>query len=205
MNEFTPTRTNLDRAKHFLVFAHSSHALLDRKRKVLIQEMMDRVAQAQEEALQLQKQLEEVYAVIIHANIVYGSLAVEELSRTVEPMEDIEVLSTSVMGVSLPRLITPEYELHASYGMYRGGVSLDFAMKKMKELRRLLFEFAELETAISRLVYEIKRTAKRVNSIEKIQIPRYEGIVKQIDDALAEKDREDLFRLKIVKKKLKKV
>lgn len=203
MNEFTPTRTNLDRAKHFLVFAHNSHALLDRKRKVLIQEMMERVQKAQAAAEQLQSKLEEVYKIIVHANIVYGSLAVEELSRTVDPLEDVEVLSTSVMGVSLPKLIVPEYELDASYGMYRGGVSLDFAMEKMVELRHLLFEFTEMETAISRLAYEIKRTAKRVNSIEKIQIPRYEEIVKTIEDALAEKDREDLFRLKIVKKKLK--
>lgn len=202
MNEFTPTKTNLDRAKHFLVFAHSSHALLDRKRKVLIQEMMERVDRAQEMAQALQTKLEEVYQLIIHANIVYGSLAVEELARTVDPLENIEQLSTSVMGVSLPRLLVEDYQLQASYGMYRGGVSLDYAMEKMVELRRLLFQFAEMETAISRLAFEIDRTAKRVNSIEKIQIPRYEEVVKTIEDALEEKDREDLFRLKIVKKKL---
>lgn len=202
MNEFTPTKTNLDRAKHFLVFAHSSHALLDRKRKVLIQEMMERVDRAQEMAQALQTKLEEVYQLIIHANIVYGSLAVEELARTVDPLENIEQLSTSVMGVSLPRLLVEDYQLQASYGMYRGGVSLDYAMEKMIELRRLLFQFAEMETAISRLAFEIDRTAKRVNSIEKIQIPRYEEVVKTIEDALEEKDREDLFRLKIVKKKL---
>lgn len=202
MNEFTPTKTNLDRAKHFLVFAHSSHALLDRKRKVLIQEMMERVSRAQDMARELQARLDEVYQLIIHANIVYGSLAVEELARTVDPLENIEQLSTSVMGVSLPRLLVEDYQLQASYGMYRGGVSLDYAMEKMVELRRLLFQFAEMETAISRLAFEIDRTAKRVNSIEKIQIPRYEEVVKTIEDALEEKDREDLFRLKIVKKKL---
>ncbi|HHT20181.1 MAG TPA: V-type ATP synthase subunit D [Tissierellia bacterium] len=203
MTDFTPTKTNLDRAKHFLVFAHSSHALLDRKRKVLIQEMMERVSRAQDMARELQARLDEVYQLIIHANIVYGSLAVEELARTVDPLETIEQLSSSVMGVSLPRLLVEDYQLEASYGMYRGGVSLDHAMEKMVGLRRLLFQFAEMETAISRLAYEIDRTAKRVNSIEKIQIPRYEALVKTIEEALEEKDREDLFRLKIVKKKLK--
>ena len=203
MTDFTPTKTNLDRAKHFLVFAHSSHALLDRKRKVLIQEMMERVSRAQDMARELQARLDEVYQLIIHANIVYGSLAVEELARTVDPLETIEQLSSSVMGVSLPRLLVEDYQLEASYGMYRGGVSLDHAMDKMVGLRRLLFQFAEMETAISRLAYEIDRTAKRVNSIEKIQIPRYEALVKTIEEALEEKDREDLFRLKIVKKKLK--
>lgn len=202
MTEFTPTRTNLDKAKHFLVFAHNSHSLLDRKRKVLIQEMMERVSNAQTVAENLQAKLDEVYAIIRHANIVYGSYEVEELSHTIDPLDEIEMLATSVMGVSLPKLMVPDYQLQASYGMYRGGVSLDFAMEKMVELRQLLFQFVEMETAISRLAYEIKRTAKRVNSIEKIQIPRYEAVVKTIEDALAEKDREDLFRLKIVKKKL---
>ena len=203
MNAFTPTKTNLDRAKHFLEFADSSHALLDRKRKVLIQEMMSRVARAQEMAQELQELLAEVYQLVVHANIIYGSLAVEELARTVHPLEQIELLQTSVMGVSLPRLMVDDYKVQASYGMYRGGVSLDFAMEKMVRLRRLLFQFAEMETAISRLAFEINRTAKRVNSVEKIQIPRYQAIVKRIEDALEEKDREDLFRLKIVKKKLK--
>jgi V/A-type H+-transporting ATPase subunit D len=202
MDVFTPSKTNLDRAKRFLGFARSSQTLLDRKRKVLIQEMMDRVEQAQEKADQLQAVLEEVYHLIIHANIIYGSLAVDELARTVEPMGEIEVLNTSVMGVRLPRLLVKEYQLKVSYGMYRGGVSLDYAMEKMVYLRRLLFQFAEMESAISRLAYEIDRTAKRVNSIEKLQIPRYEAIVKQIEDTMEEKDREDLFRLKIVKKKL---
>lgn len=203
MNEFTPTKTNLDKAKHFLVFAHSSHSLLDRKRKVLVQEMMQRVGRAQEMAEELEELLNEVYQLIIHANIVYGSMVIEELSQTVKPLEKVEVLSTSVMGVSLPRLLVDEYKLEASYGIYRGGVSLDYAMEKMVKLRRLLFQFTEMETAISRLAFEIKRTAKRVNSIEKIQIPRYETVVRQIEDALEEKDREDSFRLKIVKKKLK--
>jgi V/A-type H+-transporting ATPase subunit D len=48
---------------------------------------------------------------------------------------------------------------------------------------------------------EVKRTQKRANALQNIQIPKYRGIVKAITDVLEEKEREDFFRLKVVKKK----
>lgn len=202
MNEFTPTRTNLDKAKRYLSFARSSHSLLDRKRKVLVQELMERIALAKENAEKLQESLKKAYDTVIYSNILYGSEQVDELAKTVEPLEGIDILQTSIMGVSLPRVQVDAFDVELSFGIYRSGASLDQALKDLVQVRKLLFDFVEEESAITRLTYEIKRTAKRVNSIEKIQIPRFEEIVRTIEDALAEKEREDLFRLKIVKKKL---
>ncbi|HBG75909.1 MAG TPA: V-type ATP synthase subunit D, partial [Clostridiales bacterium] len=39
------------------------------------------------------------------------------------------------------------------------------------------------------------------NALQNIQIPGYQALVKSIQDALEEKEREDFFRLKMVKKK----
>lgn len=202
MNEFTPTRTNLDKAKRYLSFARSSHSLLDRKRKVLVQELMERISLAKENAIKLEESLKKAYDRVIYSNILYGSDQVDELAKTVKPLEKFEILQTSIMGVSLPKVSIEPLDVELSFGIYRSGASLDQALKDLVEVRELLFTFVEEESAISRLAYEIKRTAKRVNSIEKIQIPRFEEIVRTIEDALAEKEREDLFRLKIVKKKL---
>jgi V/A-type H+-transporting ATPase subunit D len=62
-------------------------------------------------------------------------------------------------------------------------------------------ELAEVENSVYKLAVEIKKTQKRANALENIQIPKYQDIVKYIQDALEEKDREDFFRLKVVKKK----
>lgn len=50
---------------------------------------------------------------------------------------------------------------------------------------------------------EIKKTQKRANALDKIQIPKFKGVVKNIENVLEEKEREDFFRLKKVKKKTK--
>jgi V/A-type H+-transporting ATPase subunit D len=49
---------------------------------------------------------------------------------------------------------------------------------------------------------EIKRTQKRANALQNIQIPKYEALVKMISEVLEEKEREDFFRLKVLKRKM---
>ena len=64
-----------------------------------------------------------------------------------------------------------------------------------------MYELAEIENAVYMISLEIKKTVKRANALEKIQIPRYEEAVKYISEVLEEKEREDFFRLKKVKSK----
>ena len=70
---------------------------------------------------------------------------------------------------------------------------------KFLEIKYLIYELAEIENAVYKIAMEIKKTGKRANALDKIQIPRYEEAVKYIQDVLEEKEREDFFRLKKVK------
>lgn len=76
---------------------------------------------------------------------------------------------------------------------------MDIAAKKFLEIKYLIYELAEIENAVFKIAMEIKKTGKRANALDKIQIPRYEEAVKYIQDVLEEKEREDFFRLKKVK------
>jgi len=60
---------------------------------------------------------------------------------------------------------------------------------------------AEIEDSVYKLAREIKRTQKRTNALKNIQIPKYEALVKSISEELEEKEREDFFRLKVLKRK----
>jgi V/A-type H+-transporting ATPase subunit D len=72
---------------------------------------------------------------------------------------------------------------------------------KMSEVQRILYHLAEVENTVFRLAVEIKKTSKRANALDKIQIPKYEDLTKWIEDSLEEKEREDFFRLKRLKGK----
>ncbi|MDO4793342.1 MAG: V-type ATP synthase subunit D, partial [Filifactor alocis] len=78
---------------------------------------------------------------------------------------------------------------------------VDIAVMKFKDLRYLIYELAEIENAVFKISMEIKKTAKRANALQKIQIPKYEEAVKYIQEVIEEKEREDFFRLKKIKGK----
>ena len=50
-----------------------------------------------------------------------------------------------------------------------------------------------------RLAEAIRKTQKRANALGNVQIPQMESTVKFIDEALAEKEREEFSRLKVIK------
>ncbi len=53
-----------------------------------------------------------------------------------------------------------------------------------------------------RLAYNIKKTQKRANALQNITIPNYEVLVKTIENALEEKEREEFTRLKVIKSRV---
>ena len=54
---------------------------------------------------------------------------------------------------------------------------------------------------LKRLGKEIKQTTRKVNSLEKFAIPQLYFQIKFIQEALEEREREDIFRLKRLKKR----
>lgn len=196
-----PTKANLLKSKSMLAFSIRGFNLLDKKRNVLIREMMGLVGQANALQAEIQATYKEAYDALMVANITIGKNHVEEISISVPKSENYDVLLQSVMGVEIPRIKHLPLELSPAFGLFRTNSSLDIALEKFTKLRELLYRLAEMETSVYKLAMEIKKTQKRTNALERIQIPKYKEIVKSIQETLEEKEREDFARLKKLKKK----
>ncbi|MBN2898192.1 MAG: V-type ATP synthase subunit D [Clostridia bacterium] len=201
--QLAPTKANLIKSKTMLQFSRKGYDLLDKKRNVLIREMMGLVQRANEIQNSIQSNFEAAFEALKFANITLGFNTVEELAISVPDMENFQVLNHSVMGVEVPEVRFEETPLHVTYGFYRTNAALDEAVEKFRKVRFLTYELAEIENAVYKLAMEIKKTQKRANALEKIQIPKYVQIVKTIEETLEEKEREDFFRLKKIKDKTK--
>ena len=200
--QFTPTKSNLIKAKENLKFSVSGYALLDKKRTVLIREAMELMDRAAEIQKRVQSEFVEAYETLRIANVTLGVNKVQDVALSISKDEDMDILHRSVMGVELPEVVYKRnHKTEPSYGFYRTNVALDKAVQKMADLRYLIYELAEIENAMYMLSLEIKKTTKRANALDKIQIPRYKEAVKYITEVLEEKEREDFFRLKKVKHK----
>jgi len=94
-------------------------------------------------------------------------------------------------------------EIKPSYGFFNTNTSLDEARLKFNEVKYKLYELAEIENSIFKLAREIEKTSKRTNALQHILIPRYREQVKYIEEVLEEKEREDFFKIKKMKKRNK--
>ena len=183
-----PTKSNLIKAKSSLVLSKKGYELLDKKRNVLIKEMMEFVDKARNMHNDIYRVIEEAYEALQKANITLGVKSVEDMSYSVPNDEYFDVLLKSVMGVDIPTVKYKEEKIRPTYGFYNTNSAIDEARQKFKEVRYKVYELAEVENSIFKLAKEIEKTQKRTNALQHIQIPKYKEQVKYIQDALEEKE-----------------
>ncbi len=199
LNKVVPTKANLMKMKSSLEFARKGHELLDKKHTVLIQEMLKLNSKAAKIQVDIENDFLKSFQSFKEATLTMGSGNIEELAYSMKLEPEYNILFHSVMGVEIPDIKYEKEELSLEYSFYKTTTAYDEANKNMRNMRYLIYELAEIQTAVFKLAEEIKKTQKRVNALGKIQIPKYEEIVKEIEETLAEKEREDFFRLKKVK------
>ncbi|MGI6112662.1 MAG: V-type ATP synthase subunit D [Mahellales bacterium] len=201
MADTTPTKSNLINAQTSLELSQKAFELLDKKRNVLIREMMNLIGKARRIQDKIEITFNEAYKALEVANITMGISTVEDIALSIPEETEVGILLRSVMGVEIPRVRYKKNDLQPQYSFYRTNNAMDMALAQFKEVKYMIFEMAEMENSIYKLAMEIKKTQKRTNALQNIQIPRYKEIVKTIQEALEEKEREDFFRMKVVKKK----
>lgn len=195
-----PTKSNLIKAKSSLELSQKGYELLDKKRNVLIREMMILVEKAKGIQNEIYETIDDAYRALQRVNITMGITQVENIARGIPKDEDFEILLKSVMGVDIPIVKYEEQPVLPTYGFHNTNPALDQAAVQFRKVRYRVYELAEIENSIFKLAKEIEKTQKRTNALQHIQIPKYKEQIKYIEEVLEEKEREDFFRLKKIKK-----
>ena len=198
--QVVPTKGNLMNAKKSLALARNGYELLDRKRNILIREMMTLIEHVNSIQEKIDKAYEEAYLALQTANVTNGFC--DDISKAVPVENGLHMDSRSVMGVEIPILTIDEQprQKYMYYGMMATNSAVDKAYMLFTKVKYLTVELAEIENSVYRLADAIKKTQKRANALKNIMIPRFEETVKSISEALEEKDREEFSRLKVIKK-----
>lgn len=194
-----PTKGNLMTAKNTLRLSKQGYEMLDKKRNILIREMMQLIEEAKAVEAEIEKTFAEAYRALENANVIMSIADVEEQAHSTVFDDSIEIDLRSVMGVELPVIHSAEFDGRPPYGFTDTTSSLDEAFLNFNRVKLLTIRLAEIENSVYRLAMNIKKTQKRANALENITIPLYETLVKDITNALEEKDREEHSRLKVIK------
>lgn len=192
-----PTKSNLINTKKSLALTKTGWEFLDRKRNILVREMMNEIERSKQIRSNISNSFSEAFEALGDANVSMGLFGGYSL---LVPIEDsLKISFYSVMGIELPRITIDENVALPYYGMEGTNPQLDRAYLKFNEVKRLVVELAEIETAVFRLADMIKKTQKRANALKNIVIPEFEKTIKYISEALDENERESFARLKVVK------
>lgn len=195
-----PTKGNLMKSKRQLAQANMGYELMDRKRNILVREMVSLVDEAKALRSSIDGTYSEAYKALEMANTATG--LVSEIVSTFPVENSLKLSVRSVMGVELPTL-SADFEQTAApmYPMHLTNSAFDYAYICFNKVKELTVRLAEVENCIYRLAIAIKKTQKRANALKNIMIPKFTMQVKFITNALEEKEREEFSRQKVIKKR----
>ena len=196
-----PTKGNLILAKNSLALSRQGFDLMDKKRNILIRELMELISEATDIQKEIDVTFSNAYKALQKANIQMGIHEVEQVSLSVPVENSIRIKRRSVMGTEIPKVEYVKKSGKPSYSFYGTKMSLDEACAEFEKVKELTIRLAEIENSAYRLAYNIKKTQKRANALQNITIPKYEKLSKEIQEYLEEKEREDFTRLKVIKKR----
>lgn len=202
-NEF-PTKGNLMLAKNSLGLAKQGHELMDKKRNILIKELMDLIEEAKSIQTEIDVTFTKAYQALQRANIELGINYVDEISHAVPVENSIRIKTRSIMGTEIPLV---EYEPsmdRPTYSFLSTRESLDQAKENFERVKELTIKLSVVENSAYRLAINIRKTQKRANALKNITIPLYTRRVQDISNALEEKEREEFTRLKVIKRNMTK-
>ena len=196
-----PTKGNLILAKNSLKLAHMGYDLMDKKRNILIRELMGMIDEAKDIQTQIDVTFREAYKALQVANMEIGINNVQTFSYTVPVEDSIRIKTRSIIGVEIPLVESDPSGEVPTYAFYNTKESLDVARLAFEKVKELTLKLSMIENSAYRLAAAIKKTQKRANALKNITIPHYMQLSKDISDALEEKEREEFTRLKVIKQR----
>ena len=196
-----PTRLEYIRTKRRILIAKKGLKLLKLKRQALILEFFNTSKTAAALRGNLQSELVKGYETIRLAEMMAGSMRLENEAMKMSQMANLQVTSKSIMGVHIPKIVGGNRELLAEH-LLELPTSINESIRVFQKIHNIVLEIAEKETALRKLLYEIERTKRKSNAIENVFIPKLLSALKFITFRLNEMERDTFIMLKTVKRKM---
>lgn len=187
-------------AKNSLALAKQGYELMDKKRNILIRELMNLIEEAKTIQTQIDTTFTEAYQALQQANIEVGIHYVQQIAQAIPVENGVRIKTRSIMGTEIPLVEHEEEKRVPYYGFYNSSESVDAAREGFLKVKELTLKLSMVENSAYRLAMNIRKTQKRANALKNITIPSFTALVKDITNALDEKDREEFTRLKVVKR-----
>ncbi len=205
MEEVHPTRTELLHNKNQIKLAKQGGDLLKQKRDALLMEFMKVMDQVLDSTRRLQEAAAKASYSLAVSKAVDGSVTMKSAAMANKGQVDVELKGSVIMGVPVPEVAEKNVRrssLERGYSLTGVSSRINETAERFEDEINIIIEIAAIETKLKRLGEEIQKTRRRVNALDNVVVPSLQEKVKYIQMALDERAREELFRLKKVKKSI---
>lgn len=206
LRDIKPTRSELINLKRRIALSERGYKILKMKRDGLILEFFKVLADAKDSRGELLQKYQRAVESMALANTVEGAIGVKSAAFSVKEVPQIILTSKNIMGVVVPKIESSKVRkslVDRGYGVLGTTSIIDETATSFEELVEAIIESAEIETTMKRLLSEIESTKRRVNALEFKVIPELSAARDFIKMRLDEMEREELFRLKKIKARMK--
>jgi V/A-type H+-transporting ATPase subunit D len=183
--------------------AEQGRDLLREKMDALIQEFFHIMVSVSKSREELETAAAAAQRSLCVAEAVDDLTALKSASFATKRSLTLEIRGKNIMGVPVPlveRKAVTKSVLERGYSMIGTSGRIDETAERYEAELNLIIGLAETETSLRRLGDEIQMNRRRVNALEQVLIPELKRQAKYIKIAIEEREREDLYRLKKVKR-----
>ena len=203
MRKVACTRMELLALKSQIALARQGRDLLEEKRTALMKEFFHIADTILQRSDVLQQAATDARKALARAEATAGREAVRSAALASRGELPLEMTTTSVMGVKVPRIEQKPVSrsiLERGYSLMGTSITIDETATAFEAEVDAIISLAESELRFARLAAEIRRTSRRLNALDHLLIPSLEEERDAIQMALDERERADHFRLKLMKK-----
>lgn len=195
---------NLITRKSQIKLAQQGAELLKNKRDALIQEFFGLVKPLVALRKELARKFSDAEWRLFLALVFDGPETVSSAAMACRRDVAVGIETKNLWGIrvaELQKMSLTRDSLTRGYAVTGTSARIDQAALAFEELLSHILEVAPVEIKLKKLGEEIKKTSRRVNALEQRLIPRLSSEKRYIQQILEEREREDVFRLKRIKKK----
>ncbi|MCK5291353.1 MAG: V-type ATP synthase subunit D [Thermoplasmata archaeon] len=203
LREFKPTRSELLELRKRIKLSEKGYKLLRMKRDSLIMEFFKVLDKAKEIRGQITEKYKTARQKIAVAEAIEGAVGVKSAALSLIEVPSMELTTKNVMGIVVPQIKAKSVRKRLDergYGIIESSARIDEAAEAYEDLVEDIIVAAEAETTMRKLLDEIEKTKRRVNALEFKIIPDLKSAEAFIRLRLEELERENIFRLKMLKK-----
>jgi len=204
MEQVSPTRTELLAKRSQIRLAEQGATLLRGKREALVREFLEEIKTFRTDREEMLKALTEAAQSLMQTLALDGRESVRSVGLATRNTAEVELKEQNIWGT---KVVDVESEYSVRMPEARGYSPVTVSSRVNDSVDRFeiavegIIRVAPRFHKLWRLADEIRKTSRRVNALEQRLLPSLHGQVSYIKTVLDQREREDIFRLKRIKRK----